>query len=250
MAPVYSRSFYRALKSQATESARQILPFVIQHLHPKSVVDVGCGSGDWLNVCAELGIGDIYGIDFHKAEILNIGLDRYARVDLTKPFDLPRKYDLAMSFEVGEHLPPKSAESFVESMTKLAPALLFSAAIPGQGGTNHVNEQWPSYWASHFEKFGYEAIDCVRRTFWENRYIAPYYTQNMVLYLKDARPYEELKRLPTFSMLPVVHPKMYEDMSREAFSLRPLKTARGLVNRLPGALWNSIAGRVRKVLDR
>jgi SAM-dependent methyltransferase len=251
MTVAYRKSFYRSLKGQAADSAREILPFILEHIKPQSVVDVGCGSGDWLNVCTELGISDICGIDFHAGKVLNIPGSEYVTLDLTKPFDVPRKYDLAMSFEVGEHLPEESAEGFVRSITNLAPVVLFSAAIPQQGGTNHVNEQWPSYWANQFQKFGFEPIDCVRRTFWENPTVTCYYAQNIVLYASKGAPrYEQLRSLPTFSMLPVVHPGMFHGAATELHALRPLYTARGLVKRLPGALWNSVSDRTRRLLDR
>ena len=57
-----------------------------------------------------------------------------------------RKFDLVLSLEVAEHLPSECAEAFVESLVNLGPVILFSAAIPYQGGENHVNEQWPEYW--------------------------------------------------------------------------------------------------------
>src|SRR5579862_3100091 len=66
---------------------------------------------------------------------------------LDRPFNLGRSFDLAMSFEVAEHLPPDAAKGFVDSLTRLAPLVLFSAAIPFQGGVGHINEQWPEYWA-------------------------------------------------------------------------------------------------------
>jgi SAM-dependent methyltransferase len=248
----YRKAFYRSLESQGLISAREILPFVFDIFHPKSIVDVGCGSGEWLSVCQELGVQDITGFDFHSGAILKIPKDNFITHDLTQPIKHSRTYDVALSFEVGEHLAPERAESFVRSITQLAPVVLFSAAIPSQGGTGHVNEQWPSYWAGLFERFDFVPVDCVRRRFWEHGAITCYYTQNSVLYLRrDILPkYELLTRLPSFSLLPLVHPGLFGDQAKELKQLRPLFTARGLVKRLPGALWLSISDRIRRVFDR
>ena len=236
----YKKSFYRSLESQGLNSAREILPFIVNLLAPQSVVDVGCGTGEWLSVCMELGIEDIQGVDFYDGSFLKIPRSSYLQKDLNQPFTIPRTFDLAVSLEVGEHLSPESAKEFVCSLTRLAPAVLFSAAIPGQGGTGHINLQWPDYWAELFEAFGFTAADCIRPQFWQNPKVACYYAQNIVLYVKD----REID-LPSFKLQRFVHPEMWEGQASELSLLRPLYTARGLVKRLPGALWNSITARVR-----
>jgi hypothetical protein len=243
----YRKSFYRSLGSQALNSAREVLPFLRELFDPKSVIDVGCGTGEWLSVWSDLGVDDITGVDFHAGEILNIPRTTFIQQNLTQPFSLPRQYELAMSLEVGEHLPQESAEAFVGTLTKLAPIVLFSAAIPSQGGTGHINEQWPDYWASLFEKFNYVALDFLRPRFWENPRVTCYYVQNMVLYAKRDHRIEDL---PTFNMQRFVHPELFQEQARELKQLRPLFSSRGLVKRLPGALWLSISDRMKNTLDR
>ena len=242
----YRKQFYASLESQALESAREVLPFLFDLLKPKSVVDVGCGTGEWLTVCQELGARDILGIDFHSGDLLKIPAASYTQKQLTDPFSLPRTYDLAMSLEVGEHLPRESAEGFVQSLTKLSAAVLFSAAIPSQGGTGHMNEQWPEYWAALFEKFDFVAVDCVRPRFWNNNKVTCYYAQNCVLYVRRGIV---LEQMPSFSLCRFVHPGLFEDQATELRQLRPLFTSRGLVKRLPGALWLSVADRIKQLTN-
>jgi SAM-dependent methyltransferase len=243
----YRKSFYRSLESQALNSAREVLPFLSELFDPKSVVDVGCGTGEWLSVWRELGVEEVTGVDFQPGEILNIPRTAFIQQDLTQPFSLPKQYDLAMSLEVGEHLPPESAEAFISTLTSLSPVVLFSAAIPSQGGTGHINEQWPDYWAALFEKFNFVAFDFLRPRFWENPKVTCYYAQNMVLYVKRGYPIGDL---PSFNMQRFVHPGLFQDQATELRELRPLFTSRGLVKRLPGALWLSISDRVKNTLDR
>src|SRR5205085_11975533 len=114
--------------------------------------------------------------------------DRFRAIDLREPFELPRTFDLAVSLEVAEHLPASSASAFVESLTRLAPAVLFSAAVPHQGGWNHLNEQWPQYWAEIFARHGFFPVDCLRERFWDRPNVRWWYAQNMVLYLADGHP--------------------------------------------------------------
>jgi SAM-dependent methyltransferase len=113
----------------------------------RSVVDFGCGSGVWLAAWQRLVVDDVIGVDGEQARSsLKISAERFLAADLRKPIRLGRRFDLAQSLEVAEHLPPQSASVFVETLTTHAPLILFSAAVPGQGGEHHVNEQPPEYW--------------------------------------------------------------------------------------------------------
>jgi SAM-dependent methyltransferase len=124
-----------------------VVPTVLRLVQPEPVVDVGCGDGAWLSVFRELGVNHRFGLDgdYVDRRLLQIPQDQFSATDLSLPFRLPCTFDLAVSLEVAEHLPPQSAEDFVDSLTRLAPVVLFSAAIPLQGGTHHLNEQWPDY---------------------------------------------------------------------------------------------------------
>ncbi len=126
-----------------------------------------------------------------------------------------RRFDLAMTLEVAEHLTPTRADSFIEDLTKLSDVILFSAAIPAQGGTNHVNEQWQSYWAEKFLRLGYVGIDCIRPAVWENSELDTCRKQNPFIYAKSS----ELYRYPELqefylkhrdgTIFDAVHPELY-----------------------------------------
>src|ERR1051326_3058645 len=98
----------------------------------------------------------------------------------------------AISLEVAEHLPEASAQGFVASLTRLAPVVLFSAAVPLQGGAEHVNEQWQEYWRSKFSELDYVACDAIRPVIWGNEDVFTYYQQNILVYVAAA----ELGRYP------------------------------------------------------
>jgi hypothetical protein len=105
--------------------------------------------------------------------------------DLTDPIDLRRRFDLVQSLEVAEHLLPAKAEQFVHTLTAHGPYVLFSAAVPGQGGENHVNEQPLDYWRAIFRGRGYAAVDYLRPLIFRDRLIARWYRYNMLLYVRD-----------------------------------------------------------------
>lgn len=218
---IYSKEFYEDQQSGSCISAKEILPIVFDLIHPKSVIDVGCGVGTWLSVCQELGIDDVVGLDgpYVSEGMLKIPVTKFKKTDLSKPVSISRKFDLAMSLEVAEHLSELDAETFVDSLVKLSPVVLFSAAIPLQGGHNHVNEQWQSYWADKFFKKGYVVVDCIRQAVWSKDSVEWWYAQNVLLFVQkelfDSRnDIQALARDTTHkSQLDLVHPKNYERFS-------------------------------------
>ena len=135
------------------------------------------------------GVEDVLGIDgdWVPRDMLAIPEDRFRPFDLSKPYQSAERYDLAMSFEVAEHLPGSSAPAFVASLVRLAPVVLFAAAVPGQGGTGHINEQWPNYWAELFAEHGYEVLDPVRAAIWNLDSLAPCIRQNTLMYASGGR---------------------------------------------------------------
>jgi SAM-dependent methyltransferase len=222
----YDQAFYKRHAQTAHRSARHVVPAVLAYIRPKSVIDIGCGTGTWLSVFAENGIADFLGVDgdFVPSYILEIPPERYVSFDLTLPYNSDRRFDLVVSLEVAEHLPPHCAVSFVDSLVRLGPAVLFSAAIPGQGGTHHVNEQWQDYWAELFSQHDYVPVDCIRRLVWNNGEVAWWYSQNILLYCERryafanealVRELEGARTLP----LSIVHPrKLQEAVWRERFT--------------------------------
>lgn len=212
----YREDFYQALGETAEPSSRVILPMLLRHLAVASAVDIGCGDGGWLATLQQSGVADIYGVDgpWHSGKSLKIPLDRFQRTPLDKPLQLGRKFDLAISLEVAEHLHEERAAGFVAELTALAPAVLFSAAIPGQGGLNHFNEQWPAYWANLFERHDYAAIDLFRFSVWNDPRVAWWYKQNILLYVERAHlaahPALQALVIAPDAILPLIHPEPWQ----------------------------------------
>jgi SAM-dependent methyltransferase len=212
----YPTKWFRSFQECSQRSAQEIVPLVVDLIQPRSVIDVGCGVGAWLSVFKGCGVGEIRGIDgdYIDRKALLIPQKQFRSVDLTKPFQLDEQFDLVVSLEVAEHLPRESAEAFISSLVRLGPVILFSAAVPFQGGNHHVNEQWPEYWADLFQKKGYRVIDCIRQKIWHNNNVQFYYAQNILLFASEdyleghPRLKQEAEHTNT-AQLSLVHPDLY-----------------------------------------
>ena len=212
---LYGRRFQAHAALGSARSARVVVPLVNGLVQPGSVVDVGCGAGSWLAEFRRQGVADELGIDGHAAGVSpELAAGEYLEHDLSTPIPVSRRFDLALSLEVAEHLPPSSGPGFVGELTRLAPAVLFAAAIPHQGGTGHLNERWPDYWAGCFAAHDYAAIDCVRPRVWSNPEVEFWYAQNTLLYAHTSvlARHEGLARaagLTDPEALAIVHPTLY-----------------------------------------
>jgi hypothetical protein len=211
---MYKDAMYKDRHARTLTSARIILDLVLRRITDiKSAVDVGCGVGTWLSVLHNKGISDIRGLDgeWVDEKFLIIPQHCFSRHDLRHPVRLDRKFDLAISLEVAEHIPEQDAENFVASLTSLADCILFSAAIPHQGGKGHVNEQWPDYWARKFEANGYKTIDFIRKETWADNQITFCYRQNILMFLKPqlVEKYRLSSEIAVSGFLSLVHPEVY-----------------------------------------
>ncbi|MFE5716575.1 class I SAM-dependent methyltransferase [Streptomyces sp. NPDC056501] len=185
----YGAWFYAGQQDGSLRSAERVLPLVFDLVRPSSVVDVGCGTGSWLATAQRLGAEEILGVDgpWVSADALRIPPQCFTEKDLTYPLSLDRRFDLAMCMEAAEHVDASRADSLVGDLCSMADVILFSAAIPGQTGTDHRNEQWPPYWRGRFEQWGYELVDCLRTRLWDDQEIEPWYAQNAFLYVSGDR---------------------------------------------------------------
>lgn len=212
----YSLSFLDQSAALAEPAARVIVPLILSFTGARSVVDVGCGTGSWLKVFSECGVDDILGMDgaYVDKRQLRIPEPRFVAVDLSCPVVPDRQFDLVVCLEVGEHLSAELAAGLVNFLTAMGPVVLFSAAIPFQKGTHHVNEQWPDYWAKLFEGKGYVFVDCIRKRVWNDNNISYFYAQNMLVYVEKSAlsRYPALEKEFDIEMtapLALVHPALY-----------------------------------------
>jgi SAM-dependent methyltransferase/4-amino-4-deoxy-L-arabinose transferase-like glycosyltransferase len=233
--PSYDASFFEYVNASASAAAERIVPLLQQQLSPASVLDVGCGQGAWLAVWQRHGVDDVFGVDgsyVDRSKLLFAPGCFYAH-DLSQPFDLGRRFSLVECLEVAEHLPPGSAEALVDSLIRHGEVIVFSAAPPGQGGHDHVNERSYGYWRTLFSQRGYLAADYLRPRILDDPTIDRWYRYNTLLYVsRDAMP--RLNEAVQASLIPDA--SGVPDLSPLSYRIR-----KQLVSRLPVALMTALA---------
>lgn len=198
-----------AQEQQNRHSAQVILGILKRYIEPTSVLDVGCGLGTWMDVAQKMfGTNDIAGIEGHWTKTASITPPRHTVHirDLENGFDLNRRYDVAICLEVGEHLSPAAGPKLIESLVRHSDTVLFSAAIPGQGGHHHVNEKFLSYWAGLFEQHKFVPVDLIRRHIWHDQAILWWLRQNIIVFTSTVTP---LMQHDNRGPVDIVHPDVY-----------------------------------------
>jgi len=207
-------SIHESKENQRRISAEKIFHLLFKFYKPNSILDVGCGIGTWLSVARKFGVENIYGIEgpWLNPKQLRIEPEYVTIQDLENPFNLHRSFDLVISLEVAEHLSPNVASTFIDTLVSHGDIILFSAAIPYQGGHNHINEQFPSYWADLFAKFDFIPLDFIRRQIWDDESILWWFRQNILLFVRREIAISNsifTRYIDSLKPLSIVHPDVY-----------------------------------------
>lgn len=209
----YTSAYFEEISKNSLQSAKEIIPLIFSYITPKSIIDIGCGTGAWLSVWQEYGVTDILGIDgnYINRDHLLINSDNFLAAELEEYITIKRHFDLVMSLEVAEHIKPEFASNFIRTLCNSGDVVLFSAAIPNQGGVLHYNEQYPHYWIEKFKEFGFLPYDCIRREIWENTKIDVNYRQNLLFFIQMEKTglYPAITKENNI-VLPLVHPLHFQ----------------------------------------
>ncbi len=211
----YGSVFYDNV-SKNKRSSLIILKYLLENLDIKSVLDIGCGTGVWLESLHEVGVDNVIGVDGEWLLSDKFLLDKQILHihDLRKPLALNRKFDLVISLEVAEHIEKSCSDIYINNLISHSELILFSCAIPFQGGTNHINEQWPDYWIKKFYEHDYLCIDFLRQKFWNNENIRWFYSQNIMVFAKSDLLYKSNFLLYQYKNhnlkgMRLIHPQRY-----------------------------------------
>lgn len=192
-------------------SAEVIVPDLIEKFKPKSIMDVGCGVGNWLYVFNQFGVNQFYGIDgSHAKNQFLLDQSFFISTDFEKPKSFENlnlsRVDMAICLEVAEHLTEKTGLRLVDFLTSHTDIIIFSAAVPNQTGENHFNEQQPSYWQEKFKEKGFLFYDVFRSKYWTNPKVKWWYKQNMFLVVREGVIKDN--QLPLFNGNLWIHPDL------------------------------------------
>lgn len=205
-AEIYNDKFHEGRTDLTQYSAQYILKLLLGIYPIKSVCDIGGGIGVWVKTFLELRKeGNVLCIDgnYINKDQLVIKENDFMVKDLEERITLNARYDLAISLEVAEHLTLGRAESFVEDLTKISDVILFSAAVKGQGGEGHINEQYASYWIRLFDSQNYKAFDIIRPQIQDASNIPWWYKQNVIVFVNKENE-TLLKQFESVSQLPAL----------------------------------------------
>jgi SAM-dependent methyltransferase len=184
----YSGDFYSYIDAGSRRSARAVSSILLPELKIASLLDIGAGHGAWAAEWLAAGVRTVLAVDgdYVQPEQLAVPKKNFRAHDLATPLDLKKRFDLVQTLEVAEHLPADKADLFIDNLVRHGDVILFSAAVPHQGGEHHVNEQPPEYWREKFAARGYQPFDFVRPRLAGQSEVMPWYRFNSYIYANAA----------------------------------------------------------------
>lgn len=189
---IYDQKFFDNTLKLEGPSAKAFVAILIKHFSPKSVIDIGCGSGVYLSEF-KANHKEIIGFDGSPAAIAcSLVKDKIKQHDLCQPLNLNRQFDLCLCLETAEHLEPECAETLINSLTGLSKTIIFTAATPGQGplSIGHINEQPPEYWQKLFEQKNFKLNKKITETIRQemaDKNVVWWLVKNLMIYEKHEK---------------------------------------------------------------
>lgn len=224
---IYNDKFYEKRNNDTKYAAKCVVEIISKQFSCNSVIDFGCGVGTWLATFKRAGATEVLGIDGEYVNRKHLVIDsaEFEARDLNSNLEVNKRYDLAMSLEVAEHLPSTKAAYFVKALCLSSDLVLFSAAAAKQGGDGHVNERRLSYWIQLFKKEGYQVFDIIRPAIWHDKKIPVWYRNNVVIFAKKGT--DKIAKLESYDI-----PKIYDMINPDLYESK-INQYEKLMERLP-----------------
>lgn len=218
MVKTYPADWHRLFGEQTGHSAAAVMRHLLSIFDVTSTVEIGCGNAHWTRAGLDLGVQQYLAADgdWNDLRDLLVDQDRFVAIDLAHPLALSRRFDLAICLEVAEHVGEEHAETIVDSLVRASDVILFGAAVPFQGGSGHINEQWASWWRERFSREGFVPFDLVRPKFWADRSIHYWYRQNPFVYVKRCNA-EATRRVAEAQRALYAEPVLFDAVVPEKF---------------------------------
>jgi glycosyltransferase involved in cell wall biosynthesis len=142
---------YDQIESEEKPFADRLATWIKENINPKKVVDIGCGPGTYVYSLRDNNV-NAYGYDIDDRVD---GKDYLKKLSL---FEVNDKSDVVICLEVAEHIETELSDSIVDSIIRNVNddgMIIWTAAIPGQGGVGHINCQTKEYWEEKFISRGF-----------------------------------------------------------------------------------------------
>ena len=205
----YNEEFYKINAKESYDSAMKIINVIKKFYMPQSVFDLGCGVGTWLKAWQDNGASEILGVDANEMDekYLYIPRKNLQIIDFEKQtVNLEKKFDLEMTLECLEHISNEKEDVAFNTLTNASDLILFSAAIPYQVGTNHINCHKLTYWVEKFKRAGFVCFDIIRPELLKNAVdVGPWYMQNILVFARN----DKQEMLTKQGLKPVDKPVMF-----------------------------------------
>jgi glycosyltransferase involved in cell wall biosynthesis len=129
--------------------ANRLAHWIKTELDPKSVLDIGCGPGIYVDSLQDCGV-DACGID------LDDRVHGKEHLTYQSLFDITDEHaDTVICMEVAEHIEPELEDQVVEKIVgTVNHTLIWTAAAVGQGGIGHINCKDKQQWADKITRAG------------------------------------------------------------------------------------------------
>jgi SAM-dependent methyltransferase len=188
---LYDAVYFDRVREEMAVTAGGIAASIADHFpEARTLVDVGCGTGSVLVEAERRGLS-VIGLEYAEAALAMCrerGLD-VRKFDIEQAATPDLRADVVLSTEVAEHLPADCADRFVDLLTSISDNVVVTAAPPGQGGTDHVNEQPNEYWIAKFEARGFAhdpQVTADWRADWRRRSVERQRARNVMVFTRRA----------------------------------------------------------------
>jgi hypothetical protein len=154
---MYSTAFHKAIESDELPQAVRVADYIQKYIKPSVFYDFGCSTGLYLReVKKRLPTIESRGFEFSKDAVAVALCPDVIETDLTLPLSLEKQPNtLGLCLEVLEHIEDTHWKEVLTNLTKTCNTLIFSAALPGQGGTGHINCRPRIDWIRRFHELGW-----------------------------------------------------------------------------------------------
>ncbi len=140
---------YNVMQDEEKPFADRLAKYIKEQLNPKSLLDIGCGPGHFVDSFRSEGI-DATGIDIDDRVIGKDYVEYRSLFDITN-----ESADVVVCMEVAEHISEEQEDLVVQKVVSTVNnTLIWTAAAIGQGGIGHINCKNKEDWAKKITESG------------------------------------------------------------------------------------------------